>query len=150
MRICAITTYACLLLIVSGCGNKDSGQLKLMPVGGTVTLDGKAISGVMLSFVPTGSTRGTGANGCTDRAGKYELTTVRGGKGMPVGEYKVIAVKMVMPNGSDLPRNSEVPPILSAAKQILPPVYSDSAKTVLRATVGEGDNTVDFSLISKR
>ena len=150
MRICAVVACMCLLSMVSGCGNKDSGQPKLMPVSGTVTLDGKVISGVMLSFVPTGSTHGTGANGRTDKAGKYELTTVRGGKGSPVGEYKVIAVKMVMPDGSDLPRNSEVPPILSAAKQVLPPIYSDSAKTVLRATVGEGDNTVDFSLTSKR
>ena len=89
-----------------------------MPVSGTVTLDGKPLSGVMVSFIPTGSTRGTGAGGYTDKAGKYELTATHGGKGTPVGEYRVLAAKLVMPDGSDFPVGSNIPPIDSPAKQV--------------------------------
>ena len=77
--------------MAAGCGGKVSNQPPLMPVSGTVTLDGKPLSGIMISFVPTGSTRGTGAGGYTDKAGKYELTAMHGGKGTPVGQYRVTA-----------------------------------------------------------
>ena len=64
---------------LTGCGGTTANQPPLMPVSGTVTLDGKPLPGVMISYVPTGSTRGTGAGGYTDKAGKYELTATHGG-----------------------------------------------------------------------
>ena len=77
---------AVLVLMVAGCGGRNTNLPKLMPVTGTVALDGKPCSGVMLSFIPTGSTHGTGAGGYTDKAGKYELTATHGGKGAGGGQ----------------------------------------------------------------
>ena len=68
---------------VAGCSGAAAHQPKLFPVSGIVTLDGKPLSGVVVEFIPTGSTHGNGAAGRTDKAGKYELTAARGGKARP-------------------------------------------------------------------
>ena len=58
MRMCCgYLIRLCMLALLAGCGG-NSNLPKLMPVTGTVTLDGKPLSGVMLSFVPIGSTHG--------------------------------------------------------------------------------------------
>ena len=135
--------------MVTGCGGRASNQPNLVPVSGAITLDGKPLSGVALVFTPTGSTRGTGATGYTDTAGKYELTATHGGKGTPVGKYQVVATKLVMPDGSDFPVGFSVAPITLGARDILPPKYSAPDRTVLTATVHDGTNTIDFPLSSK-
>lgn len=137
------------MAFVAGCGGSSSNQPKLVPVTGTVTLDGKPLSGVSVSLIPTGATRGTGASGYTNAAGRYEITASHGGRGSPVGEYRVVAAKLVMPDGSDFPINSNIVPIDSPAKQILPLCYSHPQHTVLKATVQDGPNTIDFPLSSK-
>jgi hypothetical protein len=141
--------WLALMVVVAGCGGNTPVLPKLMPVGGTVTLDGKPLSGAAVTFIPTGSTRGIGANGHTDKAGKYEIVTNRGGKGTPEGTYKVLIAKLVMPDGSDFPVNSNIAPIDSPARQILPAFYSEVHQTVLAATVQEGPNSIDFPLSSK-
>ena len=141
-------TWLCLAVVLAGCGRTDSNLPKLMPVGGVVTLDGKPLSCATVTFVPTGSTRVTGAHGYTDKEGKYDLTATHGGKGTPVGEYRVTTEKWVTPDGSDFPV-AVVPISLPGARQILPPKYSDRLQTVLRATVRSGDNTIDFAIASK-
>ena len=148
MRIRVHSAWLCAVLVVAGCGGSNSSLPKLMPVSGTVTLDGKPCSGVVVSFIPIGSTHGTGAGGYTDKAGKYELTATHGGKGTPVGEYRVIASKLVMPDGSDFPFGSNLAPINSSAREFLPPKYSDRTRTVLRTTVHDGNNTIDFPITS--
>ena len=70
-----------LIVMAAGCGTTVPNQPKLVPVSGAVTLNGKPLAGATVEFVPTGSTHGTGAYGCTDKTGKYELSTTRGGKG---------------------------------------------------------------------
>ncbi len=138
--------WLCLVVLIVGCSRNDSNIPKLATVDGTVTLNGKPLSSATVSFVPTGSTRGTGANGYTDKAGKYELKTRSGDKGTPPGEYRIVVTKMVMPDGSDLPMDSTVAPINSPAKQILPTKYSMRDKTILKATVGDRANIIDFPL----
>ena len=150
MRICCdYFAWLCLAFTVVGCGGSASDQPKLMPVRGMVVLDGKPLSGAVVAFDPTGSTHGTGAYGHTDKAGKYELATRSGGKGSPVGDYRVVVTKLVMPDGSDFPANSKVAPIDSLAKQILPARYGMIGQTMLRATVRDGANTIDFPLSAK-
>ena len=139
----------CVILMAAGCGGGNPNPPKLMPVSGTVTLDGRPLSGVMVSFVPTGSTHGSGARGHTDNAGRYELTATHGGKGTPVGDYRVVARKLVMPDGSNFPANSNVAPFNSPARQVLPAKYSERDRTVLAALVRDGANTIDFPLASK-
>lgn len=137
-----------LLATVTGCGGRDANLPPLVPVEGTVTLDQKPLSGAMLTFLPTGATRGGGATGYTDQAGNYELQSPDGRAGVPVGEYRVIVTKLVMPDGSDFPVNSEIAPMDSPARQVLPDRYSDDRQTKLTATVPERGDTINFALAS--
>lgn len=139
-----------LMVLVAGCGGNASDQQKLSPVTGTVTLDGKPLSGAVITFVPTGATHGTGARGRTDDDGKYELATRSRRKGAPAGDYRVMVSKMVLPDGSDSPANSVVSPMDSHAREVLPAIYSVANQTLLIAKVGDNDNVIDFPLSTRR
>jgi hypothetical protein len=85
----------CGLLPLAGCGG-----LRLVPVAGKVTLDGKPMKGGSVSFNPD-SSKGNDARvmcvGRIDSEGRYELTTtgVKGsetGKGAPLGWYRVTLI----------------------------------------------------------
>jgi hypothetical protein len=137
-----------LITTTSGCGGRDSRLPQLVPVEGTVTLDGDALSSAMVTFFPTGDTRGRGATGYTNEEGRYELRAPDGHAGVPVGEYRVTIVKLVMPDGSDFPVDSKIAPMDSPARQILPDTYSDDRQTILTASVPEGGKEIDFPLAS--
>jgi hypothetical protein len=137
----------CAIALLAGCDARPKGPA-LMPVGGTVTLDGRPAPGIILSFIPVGRTHGASAGDRTNGEGRYELVNAHGGKGTPVGRYKVVAVKFRMPDGSDLPANMDLRPDDVRAKQVFPSKYSDSDQTVLTATVHDGANTIDFALSS--
>ena len=143
-----LTRSVCLLLavVLSGCGGVSDSRPPVMPVKGTVLLDGKPLSGAMISFIPIGETRGAGGGARTDTAGRYELTSAHGDKGAPLGQYKVIVSKSVMPDGSDYHVESMPPPIQSTVRQILPSKYTNPSSTVLKATIRDGVNTIDLPL----
>ena len=77
--------FSLLLVVASlaiGC-NRGPAPPKLVPVHGTVTLDGKPLPGAAVTFVPVGNTQGTGASGYTDQDGKYEVLDRGGDKAHP-------------------------------------------------------------------
>jgi hypothetical protein len=133
------------VLALAGCG--PSAGPPLAPVSGTVTLDGKPLSGAVVSFIPTGDTPGGGGDGRTGPDGKYTLRSRHGG-GVAAGEYRVVVSKRVMPNGSDVPPDDPTPPSESPAREILP-YYSDRSSPVLTATVPTAGATVDLPLQSR-
>lgn len=138
------------LSVAGGCGGKsDAGLPKLVPVSGTVTLDGKPLAGAMVSFLPVGATRGRMCYGATGADGRYELIYDDKHKGAPEGEFAVLCNKWVMPNGSDFPRDSKVSPMDSGARELLPPRYSLDGTSELKATVPAGGGKIDFKLTSK-
>ena len=136
-----------LLLSSGGCG-RDPNLPKLEPVSGTVTLNGRPLTNASVTFVPTGTTQGSGATGATGPDGKYVLES-RGERGVPAGEYRVVVNKLVMPDGSDFPLNSDVPPIESSAREMLPRHYSDEATSTITKTVPEGGGTIDIQLTTE-
>lgn len=131
------------LLGVVGCsGGGDDG---LLPVGGTIKLDGTAIANVTVVFIPQGNTAGHGGTGVTDAGGQYQLTSPHGKKGLPPGEYKVTVSRRLNPDGSP-PAPNEMP-IESQARETLPPKYSDKDKTELNAKLAADDKKqFDFDL----
>jgi hypothetical protein len=147
--ICGVLAGA-LVAAAAGCDGRDPDLPRLVPVAGTVTLDRDPLSGAMVTFVPCGGTRGRGATGYTDEQGRYQLRAPDGHLGVPVGEYRVIVTKLVMPDGSDFPIDSGIAPIDSPARQILPSRYSDERQTILTATVPDDGGTFDFPLVSDR
>jgi hypothetical protein len=133
-------------LLAIGCGQSQSSDT--IPVGGTVTLDGKPLAKAVLTFVPQGNIMGTGGGGTTDSAGKYQVLSQRGEKGLLPGLYKVIISCQVLPEGMVAPPG--VPPIDLPLREILPAQYTDMEKTTLTAKVAAGSPPIDFALKSDK
>jgi len=130
------------LAAVVGCGGGHK-------VEGEVTLDGKAVEGAIVTFVPADGT-GEQAFGATDAGGKFTLRTANQ-KSVPAGNYKVIVVKgeksqAFQKEGQKLSGDDYVKAMKggggkggmmmpSAPKSLLPEKYATPAKSPLTATV---------------
>jgi hypothetical protein len=133
------------MLLALGCQNSSGPPL--VPVRGTVTLNGKPLAGANVRFIPEGATQGVGSEAITDETGTYTLQYRRSGSGAIVGTYKVTVSKRRMPDGSAPEKDGS--PITSPARETLPPIYSNTARSTLKAVVPEGGATLDFSLKTK-
>ncbi len=89
-----LRSWVCIVLatiLLTGCG--ESGP-DVVPVEGTVTLDGKPLANKSLMFLPIEGTSGHGAGGASDAEGKYTLRAVVPGatrdyEGAVPGRYRV-------------------------------------------------------------
>ncbi len=112
--------WVCLVLPAVGCGG-----LRLVPVSGKATVDGKPLVGAVVTFNPDASKDNKLRVSCRGRVGgdgRYELYTDDGTNvraGAPLGWYKVTLV-------TDLPG---APPIQVNAR------YTDMDKTPLSVEV---------------
>lgn len=147
MRRFSIGLLGSVLLMFGGCGGGRSADLpKLVPVSGTVTLDGKPVAGASVNFVPAGKTRGGMCYGMTDDNGRYELLAGDRQKGAPAGEFRVTCSKWIRADGSPFTSDGTQSPEMAGAKQMLASRYSDQARTELKATVPDTGGTFDFAL----
>jgi hypothetical protein len=147
LRRWSLLAVACLALL--GCGGDDGP--KLVPVSGTVLLNGQPLSSAHVTFLPTGETRGTGADGKTDANGVFTLKARHRGPGAVAGTYKVVISKMVKADGSDITPEDATPPVLSGAREIIPASYSSHAASTLTATVPEeGSSELRFEIKTRR
>lgn len=125
---------------IAGCSGSSA-----RTVTGTVTLDGVALSGAIVTFKPaTEATPGLGGTGTTNAEGQYTLTDARGGAGLAPGDYTVVISRRLRPDGTVLP--PDVPPMEADAKESLPLTYSDLSKSTLRAKVSADKLVHDFPL----
>jgi hypothetical protein len=138
--------FGSIVLIVLGCSSKPV-EPTYPPVTGKVTLNEKPLVGAVVTFIPVGSTVGNTVGGGTDQSGQYNLQGPRGSKGAAPGEYKVVISQWLMPDGT-LPQ-AGLPPANSGAVESLPAIYSDPAKTTLKATVPAAGGNFDFALKKK-
>ncbi|WP_417385005.1 carboxypeptidase regulatory-like domain-containing protein [Gimesia sp.] len=118
-------------VLVAGCGSGEETP-PLAEVSGTVTIDGKPVSGASVIFEP--KFQAASASGGTDKDGKFTL--MYGDiSGAAIGDYIV----RVFHYGDDpeLPQESLVPESYGAA-------------STLTATVKEGKNEIDFDLKGKK
>jgi hypothetical protein len=145
---------------VTGCGSGEKVPevySKLARVAGTVTLNGTPLRGAAITFTPVGQQGVRPAYGLTDDAGKYELITPVHGlaadqtRGAVPGQYQVMISKLLMPNGSDVPKDQHSESMRLGAKESLPAIYSDQQRTTLKAEVVSTPEpkAIDFSLKSK-
>jgi hypothetical protein len=130
LRYGILSLMTIIVLGLSGC---EKGP-KLVPVTGTVTLDGKPVETAGLLFLPVDSS-GTPGNGETDAQGRFQLKT-RSQVGAQVGKYYVGIVKSVY-------SNSPKP------KWLTPQKYSDAKTSGLTAEVtADGKNDFEFKMTS--
>ncbi|MDR3110070.1 MAG: Ig-like domain-containing protein [Planctomycetaceae bacterium] len=141
--------------IVSGCSRSGVPVQKVL---GTVTLDGKPIDDVTVSFVPkSGGSRP--AIGRTNPQGQFEMIT--GGasvNGVMTGEYIVTFTKsiLVTPDGKEakpfefLPNGDPPPAQKLTEKHLIPLKYSDVKEPLFDVTVESGKtNRYTFDLKSE-
>jgi hypothetical protein len=124
------------LVLVLGCGGS-----RYAPVSGTVTMDGKPLANVAVSFQPAGGepNPGVGSSGRTDEKGEYTLQVIGGrGKGAVVGKHRVEVNPTVSKPDDD--RNP--------APNVRIPARYNRAST-LTFEVKPGDNTANFDLASR-
>lgn len=122
----------------------------LIPVTGTVKMDGKPLEGAVVIFLLQGQgTTSFNVMGGTDAEGKYKLQTRSGQQlhdGAPPGEYKVFISRMVKPDGTPIPRDPATPPAQFAARESIAPKFSNPNQTTLRASVAAGKGPFDFDV----
>lgn len=79
-----VSTLAAALIGVIGCGGPSP-----VKVSGKVTLNGQAVEGISVQFVPVASD-GKNAIGSTKADGSFDLTTIENKDGALPGDYKVV------------------------------------------------------------
>jgi hypothetical protein len=158
--------YCCVLPLILFAGCDDG--IKVVPVTGTVTLDGKPLPLKSVYFFPdrASETLGNGAGGYTDPDAKYYLIANLGGatadqRGAPPGKYRVTVAEPAIPltaeNFKDMTApstDSDVPaPAIGLParpeKRTIPAIYANSETTPLIVTVPDNGGEVNLELTSK-
>ena len=110
---------------------KPATQVTFANVTGTVTMDGKPLPNVHVSFYLDPEHRGS-TQAPTDEKGYYQIAASSEAlQGVAAGVNKVVVVP---------PRNSPTK---------VPDVYKDLLKTPLQFTVGSGEQKIDIPLKSQ-
>src|SRR5690606_14487900 len=87
-RALPLGVFIFVLALTSGCGEQPLDPAALVPVSGTVTLDGAPCAGAEVTFVPLKGN--AAAHGLTDGTGQYTLAEV-----LP-GAYQVRLLRMTV------------------------------------------------------
>ena len=142
----AMMTAVC----IAGCSsNADPLNLppRLQPVTGTIAIDGKPLSGIVVTFVPIAE-GGSMTLGETDKDGQYRLSYV-GMPGCAPGEYRVMLSYKTLGDGKSISLDTQSSLIISTeaakAAELMPEKYVSQA-TTLKATVPAGGGVIDFNL----
>ena len=136
-------------LSLAGCGGGGDpvAPANLAPVSGTITMGGKPAGNVLVTIVPTGSTKGTGGWGKTDESGPFKVLHQSQKEGVEPGEYMAVFSLYVKPDGQPLPPNTS--PVDAMAVQAIPAPWSSPAteSPKQRVTVPkDGTSSLAFDL----
>ncbi|MDX1969272.1 MAG: hypothetical protein SFV23_18995 [Planctomycetaceae bacterium] len=130
---------SCGLLLTGLLGCGGDGRPRLIPVSGTVTLDGNPLEGAIVGFQPIADAKEKfqrPPGGITDAAGKFVLGTYDKTDGAPVGKYKVVIQKREITSKLPDDFNSEMASQTNINyKWVTPKSLSDPATTNLTAEI---------------
>ncbi len=127
---CFLLLAVCWLL--GGCG--PPGGSDIVKAGGTVTYRHQPLASVSVTFLPE---HGRPANGTTDAAGRFNLSTLRVGDGAVVGPHKVSIAstfRTPMPGRPGTPDAKQAGP----SPATFPRKYSNPDTSGLTAVVAAG------------
>ena len=85
-----ILLLAAMAFTFTGCGYRRPAQVKTT---GTVTLDGEPVTNAALMFIPDS---GRPASGNTNTNGDFQVSSFGGNDGLPAGNYRVTATKLIL------------------------------------------------------
>jgi hypothetical protein len=126
----------------SGC----SGGLALIPVEGTVTLDGQPVEGASVLFEPKGG--GKPATGTTDAAGKFVLTTIEPGDGAVPGANKVAVIRVNVVGTKPVGGDAESGDMEEEVEYVTPIEYANTRTSPLTIEVESGMKPLSIELTS--
>ena len=148
----AIVSLITCSLSLSGCSTADGYNvpIDLIPVTGTVQLDGTPLANATLNFIPANGTSGLGGYAITDDSGSFSVSHYSSSPGLEKGTYNVTFSKLTMPDGKPIPEGSDAADV--GATQSLPghltEVWPQNHPFVV--TVSADNAPVSFSLKTKR
>jgi hypothetical protein len=155
-----VTCCLVALCVLSSAACRPADKLNLVPVVGTLTLDGHPLEGAIVTFAPQ-SSGAVAASGTSDARGRYALATAGAHRpGAVPGSYNVTVMKLEVKKLSDAEQAAvqakmqkqgmAMAPPTTEAKQLLPLKYRNAATSGFTATVNQkGDNTFTFDLKGK-
>ena len=143
------------VLSFGGCGGRE--YPPTYETSGVITLDGKPVGGVTVSFLPQDGQQP--ANGKTDDNGHYRLTSFSRNDGAMAGNFAIVMMKFPKVEGVTTPTGIPWDPDKETDRYIpdngkeenkLPEKYADSKTSGMLATVvADTVNTFDFDLSSR-
>jgi len=157
MRFLNNAGHKCMAIMASivffaGCksGEESNGLPKLKPVSGTITLNGKPLEGVVISFLPTAE-GGTMTVGQSREEGKYKLSYL-GMLGCAPGQYQVMLSYKTTPEGKlvtlEMQSALVMPKEATQAVERMPKDYGPGNKT-LTANVPPEGGEINFDIKSE-
>ncbi|MFM7207050.1 MAG: carboxypeptidase-like regulatory domain-containing protein [Planctomycetaceae bacterium] len=75
------------MLLLAGCFGPPVAKYDMLPVEGTVTLEGRPLANAEVMFDSVDMPRGFGV---TDENGRFSIVTRQFGAGLPAGQYRVL------------------------------------------------------------
>jgi hypothetical protein len=127
-------TLGLALALIAGCGGQA-----IVPVEGTVTLDGKPLAGANIVLAQLRATAPGPFVGKTDADGKFSLGATDGGSGGAApGEYRLMITTVTGGSMEDSPLPTE--------KEVVPADYHSG--TIKFTVPAEGTNEANFDLKS--
>jgi len=141
VRSLVVLVVAGVLLGLSGCGK--AGTATTAKVTGTVTYKGQPAADASVAFVPEAG-GGRPANGRTDAAGKFTLSTFAPSDGAVPGKHKVIVSEVSPTTQGKAPPMPGMPGYEEKKKSRFPAKYSTPQATTFSADVKVGEKN-DFT-----
>ncbi len=129
-----------LAFVLALCGCGEDGP-PVVPVNGKVMRDGKPLTNVAVSFVPTGS--GLAAIGKADSSGNIQLQT-NGRPGAMVGTYKVGITEPIREMTPEALASGGPPPVS------FDPKFESPNSSGIEYTVAESGGTFEFTVTNKK
>ena len=121
----------------AGCGSGVE-RPPLVPTSGVVTMGGKPVENVSVTFHPES---GRSANGVTDAEGKFRLTTFDTNDGAQVGKHKVSLTMIVADIPDEIPDDYDYAADAAPPEAAIPASYADPNTSGLVSTI-VGDETL--------
>ncbi len=129
------------LLLAAGCGPK------IVPVEGTVTLDGSPLAGAAVTLLPVG--KGESAFGVADSSGKFTLAT-RGKTGAYTGDYTVTVGMSAPGTGGPAPKTEEekIAMMKKAAEMKGPPIPTKESQALTKAMAKYASSPLKVTVVA--